>query len=86
MIQAFTYDSDCVSRSDTVVGLIYMKNGCCKDKPVLVTKNSIRGYENYSCQCACGIWSTTGHPTIAGAVKNYQTMSNEGIPLEDNYK
>lgn len=86
MIQAFTYDTDNVSPAYTVVGLAYMKNGCCKDKPVLITKNSIRGGENYSCQCSCGIWCTTGHPTIAGAVKDYQTMSNGGVALEDNYK
>lgn len=85
MIQAFTYDSDKVSPNYSVMGLVYMKNGCCSDKPVLITKNNIRGGTNYSCQCACGIWCTTGHPTVAGAVKDYQTMSNGNIPLADNY-
>ena len=85
MVGQFTYDTDRVSPSFTTVGLVYMPNGCCKDQPVLITKNYMRGGDNYSCQCACGIWCTTGHPTVAGAIKDYQTMSNGGIPMVDNY-
>ena len=40
---------------------------------------------NYSCQCGCGAWCTTGHPTPVGALKDYQTMSNGNIPLDDDY-
>lgn len=85
MIGQFTYDADKVSPAYTTIGLVYMPNGCCKDQPVLITKNYMRGGDNYSCQCGCGIWCTTGHPTVAGAIKDYQTMSNGGIPLADNY-
>ncbi len=85
MNHEFTFNSDNVSPVYKVIGIVYTENGCCKDKPVLITKNNYHGGANYSCQCICGTWCTTGHPTPTGALKDYQTMSNGGIPLNDNY-
>jgi hypothetical protein len=86
MNKTFTFQSENVSPVYSVAGIIYMENGCCKDKPVLITENRFNDGINFSCQCACVRWCTTGHPTVAGAVKDYQTMSNNGIPLEDDYQ
>lgn len=85
MFKSFIFDSDNISPAYTPVGIVFVKNGCCSDKPILITKNMFHGKANYSCQCACGTWCTTGHPTPTGALKDYQTMSNGGIPLNDNY-
>ena len=82
----FTYNPSNVAKYLVVIGIVYMKNGCCKDQPVLITAN--RHPEvgiNYSCQCGCGMWCTTGHPTPVGALKDYQTMSNGNVPLDDDY-
>ena len=69
-----------------VTGIVYMDNGCCKDKPVLITVCYNKRFGKvYSCQCACGMWCTTGHPTPVGALRDYQTMSNYHKPLEDDY-
>lgn len=85
-ISGFTYDSDNVGSTYTVMGIVWMKNACCKDQPVLITANAhSNGGINYSCQCGCGAWCTTGHPTPVGALKDYQTMSNGNIPLDDDY-
>ena len=54
------------------VGLIYMKNGCCEDRPVVIT---VSGSGYYSCQCACGGWCTNGHRTATVAVLEYKHMS-----------
>lgn len=86
MSHTFTFNSDNVSPVYHVMGIVYMHNGCCKNKPVLITENHYKQGINYSCQCSCGTWCTTGHPTVAGAVKDYQTMSNNGIPLKDDYQ
>ena len=69
-----------------VVGAVFMNNGCCKTEPVLITVCHNKKYGKvYSCQCACGMWCTTGHPTPVGALRDYQTMSNNNKPLEDDY-
>lgn len=76
-----------VKDSLVVTGIVYMANGCCKDKPVLVTVNRMpNGELNYSCQCSCGAWCTTGHPTSVGALRDYQTMTNANVPLNDDYQ
>lgn len=76
-----------VKDSLVVTGIVYMDNGCCHDKPVLVTANRMEnGKLNFSCQCACGMWCTTGHPTSVGALRDYQTMSNGNVPMVDDYK
>lgn len=75
-----------VKDSLVVTGIVYMRNGCCEDKPVLVTANLMGdGRINYSCQCKCGMWCTTGHPTSVGALRDYQTMSNKNVPMDDDY-
>jgi len=82
----FTLKDAQVKNNYIVTGIVYMKNGCCKDKPVLVTANYLDdGRVNYSCQCNCGFWCTTGHPTPIGALRDYQTMSNKNVPMDDDY-
>ena len=81
----FEYDESKVHSPYHVLGIVYMKNGCCKDNPVLITVNNFHGKANYSCQCGCGMWCTTGHPTPVGALRDYQTMSNRNVPMEDDY-
>jgi len=82
------YNKNRVKDIYRVHGVVFMKNGCCEDQPVLITANynpSVEGGVNYSCQCGCGIWCTTGHPTPVGALRDYQTMSNNNVPLMDDY-
>lgn len=56
-----------------VIGLAYMKNGCCSDRPVAITA-STSGV--ISAQCACGGWCTNGHKTATAALLEYRHMSN----------
>lgn len=85
-IKSLTYDSDNVLKPYVVLGIVHMQNGCCKDQPVLITANHHPSLGiNYSCQCGCGTWCTTGHPTPVGALRDYQTMSNNDEPLQDDY-
>ena len=59
-----------------IVGAVHMKNGCCSDKPVLITVNTLPSGElNYSCQCACDGWCTTGRSTASKALEDYERMS-----------
>lgn len=86
MPKQFTYNPDNVNDYLSVVGIVYMKNGCCDNQPVLITANYHKPTGiNYSCQCGCGAWCTTGHPTPVGALRDYQTMSNFNEPLDDDY-
>ena len=87
-MQRFTYNPSKVSENRIVMGIVYIKNGCCEDQPVLITANynsAVPNHVNYSCQCGCGMWCTTGHPTPVGALKDYQTMSNGDMPSDDDY-
>ena len=55
-----------------------MLNGCCSDKPMVITTNSrVDGTTNYSCQCSCGGWCTNGHTTPGGALNEYLVMSRK---------
>ena len=58
--------------------VIWMKNGCCPDLPVLLTANWIKEDSrwNYSCQCACDGWCTTGCKTPEEAIDHYRMMSD----------
>ena len=57
--------------------IIYMKNGCCADLPVILTTNKRDdGSLNYSCQCACNGWCTTGCDTEAEALCHYERMTD----------
>ena len=57
--------------------VIDMYNGCCQDLPVLLTSN-LRddGSVNWSCQCACGCWCTTGCRSAEEAIRHYKRMSD----------
>lgn len=57
-----------------VIGVLHMKNKCCKNKHVLITQTN--ELEVYSCQCACGGWCTNGHKHISDAIREYEKMSN----------
>ncbi len=69
-----TIDEANVNPALTVVGVLtLMPNYCCALQDVLITKT--KGHEVYSCQCACGGWCTSGHPTIEGAIKEWKGMN-----------
>ena len=54
------------------IGLVYMKNGCCEDRPVVITRSAAGAI---SAQCACGGWCTNGHRTATAAILEYRHMS-----------
>ena len=55
---------------------LFMENGCCSDRPVVVTGNKLEdGSVNYSAQCACGLWCTTGCSTPEAAISEYKRMT-----------
>lgn len=60
----------------TAIGIVSIENGCCKDRSVAITKNWIGPEKrwNYSCQCACGMWCTSGHRTAGAALSEYEEM------------
>ena len=87
MEKLFVYNEDNVSSSYNVIGIIHMKNGCCKDQSVLLTANNCSHWKNginYSCQCACGGWCTNGHSSASEALKEYEKMSLRSLNEEDN--
>lgn len=56
--------------------IIWMRNGCCRKEPVLITTNEKPGGGvNFSGQCACGGWCTNGHDTPEACVMEYQRMT-----------
>lgn len=58
------------------IGAVYIKNGCCKNRPVLITANrTTSGRLNFSCQCACGLWCTSGARSASGALQQWERMS-----------
>lgn len=70
-----------VSLGHHVIGVLSGKNGCCNDKPYLLTVNKTKKSEsrpdglNYSCQCSCGGWCTNGHRYKGDAINEYEAMS-----------
>lgn len=56
---------------------LFMENGCCPGRPVVVTGNRVTFSRsvNYSAQCACGLWCTTGCSTPEAAVSEYKRMT-----------
>lgn len=55
-------------------------NGCCKDRPIILTTNKLpNGATNYSCQCACGGWCTSGYISRQGVIKEYKEMTESYI-------
>ena len=60
--------------------VIRMKNGCCSDLPVMLTTNiGDDGSINYSCQCACNGWHTTGHKSKEEALADYEQMTERAL-------
>lgn len=64
-----------VSQQYSVLGVVNDFNGCCPDRPILITGNKLRDHINYSCQCACGMWCTNGHITASEALQEYEEMT-----------
>ena len=55
--------------------VLHTVNGCCPGRPVIITSNgTLDGHTNYSAQCACGGWCTTGRTTAKGAADEWQKM------------
>ena len=60
----------------TPIAIACIDNGCCKDQPVIITANKRSdGSINYSAQCACGMWCTTGVNTASEALQRYERMT-----------
>lgn len=65
------------------IGVAYVPNGCCENNPVIITANRTHDNRiNYSCQCACDMWCTNGHPTAGAALKEYEQMTQRKIKEE----
>lgn len=74
-----------VSSPYKVMGIVYDPNGCCKDRPILITTNRMHNRNNkinYSCQCACGMWCTSGHPNASEALHEYEQMTKRKFKEE----
>ena len=69
------------------IGFANIHNGCCKDRPVLITANKAQNWPggiNYSCQCACGMWCTNGHGTAGEALSEYEQMTERAKEERNN--
>ena len=67
------------------IGVVRIENGCCPDKPVLITVNAGHNNKiNYSCQCACDLWCTNGHSTASAALKEYEEMTRKYKEEQDD--
>lgn len=56
--------------------VLHTVNGCCEGRPVIITSNlTPDGRTNYSAQCACGGWCTTGKDTAEGAAREWMRMN-----------
>ena len=56
--------------------LLRIKNGCCPGRPAVLTVNAkADGSPNYSVQCACNLWCTTGCDTPEEAEDYYRGMT-----------
>lgn len=65
-----------IRTQNKVIGSVRITNGCCKDKPMMITmKTPHSGRKKYSCQCACGGWCTSGHNEISKALEEYESMN-----------
>lgn len=64
-----------ISKGFYPIGFVRDYNGCCSDRPILITANKAEYRLNYSCQCACGMWCTNGHKTASEALKEYEEMT-----------
>lgn len=64
-----------VGKIYSVVEILHTKNGCCAGAPILITENTAPdGSPNYSAQCACGGWCTSGQSSAAQAADAWQHM------------
>lgn len=62
----------------TPIGVLEIRNKCCPGRPVILTRNDYHGCDNYSAQCACGRWVTTGCGSSGAAVLEWERMTNDG--------
>lgn len=73
----YSIDPDAVVYPPHVpIGYAYAENGCCSGRLVVITQNERPdGTMNYSAQCACDGWCTTGCDTPEKALEHYERMS-----------
>lgn len=69
-----------ISPMYSLIGMAQIENRCCPGRPVLITANQARDlsgrqYTNYSCQCSCGMWCTTGERTASAALQEWERMT-----------
>ena len=72
----------------TLLGIMKIENGCCKDEPVLVTA-CLRPNDKkviYSLQCACGMWCTNGFENLSDAINDWLRMSKKPFWREEDGK
>ena len=66
---------------NTVLGFLFVKNGCCPDRPVLLVGTETVSGMYYSCQCACGEFITGMFKEPADAVAAYENMFGDRLPF-----
>ena len=66
---------------NTVLGFLFIKNGCCPDRPVLLVGTETVSGMYYSCQCACGEFITGMFKEPAEAVAAYANMFGDKLPF-----
>lgn len=64
------------NRLFSVVGALRIKNRCCEDKSVIITKTLDKNI--YSCQCECGGWCSSGFNSIGNAIFAWERMNSRG--------
>jgi hypothetical protein len=82
---SLTFNFEMNARIRRLIAIYPITNNKCCDKGFfLLTANSANGWEsgiNFSCQCGCGGFCTTGYSTEQEAVDAYRRMCGE----EDKY-
>lgn len=65
-----------VAEGMQIAGIIHTENNCCPGKPVIITvNNTFDGRKNYSAQCACDGWCSTGTSSIRDAIHEWDKMN-----------
>lgn len=54
------------------IGVLHIENPCCKDRSVIIMKDTREGEPLYFAQCACGNTRTAGYKSEWGALCAWQ--------------
>lgn len=92
------YEIELYADRYTLINIFPEKNLCCPGKPFVLTSNECPKSDerplgiNFSCQCACGAWCTSGFAEPGDAVEEYRKMvrlreleimrDEQGIPID----